>query len=60
MGFVGGSAVLAGVWLAVPGAASESLGPAHEPGLVWLGLDGGTPAVGIRTDTKQHQGSLFL
>ena len=47
VGFVGGSAVLAGVWLAVPGAASQSLGPAHEPGLVWLGLDGGLRQLGL-------------
>ena len=25
-----------------------------------VGFGRGTPAVGIRTDTKQHQGSLFL
>ena len=35
----GGRGLDAVVRLAVPGTASQSLGPALEPGLVWLGLE---------------------
>ena len=46
LGFPGGvgrgpgrSGVGCGLRLAVPGTASQSLGPFLEPGLVWLGLE---------------------